>query len=438
MLPCLQTPSFSKKYPEANTLEKKTLAQYASVNPKEVKFKTSHFSVYVVGTTQTATYNFMVGTTLKQTQIVLNGESLLAPETPVAPAGQRFTGWYIQGQTLPVVFNQAVTVSSTATFTATAQFESVWYVFFNYDGLIVATKDVAPGATTNASGVPLVITIPGQVLSHWSTLVGGSAFDFTTPINANTNLYAVLSSSWVVSFNSQGGSPVMPDYVINGATAIQPAPPTRVGYTFNYWSATSAGGSFNFSANPITANTTLYAIWTAKTVNYSVVYWQQNAEDNGYTYFETKTKTGLTGSNASFDPSTYIGFTLNTTLTNAPANNVVIKGDGTTVKNVYYDRNVWTFKIEWKSNPGITWTTMSTTSVKFGQSTAPWYNAAVAAHYGYRWLIARGSSTSYSEAPDMPNNNLTVSGEYSGNTAFTIHYIEKNTTTSIAMIIITG
>ncbi|MDD2528335.1 MAG: InlB B-repeat-containing protein, partial [Lentimicrobiaceae bacterium] len=421
---------FSKKYPEINTRDHKSLAQYASINPNEIQFKTAHFSVYAVGTTQTATYNFTVNSAVQQTQIVLNGESLIEPETPTAPAGQRFAGWYVQGETSPVVFNQAVTVSSTSTLTVNAQFESVWYVFFNYDGVLVATKDVAPGTTTDASGVPLVVKVLGKVFSHWSTTVNGPAFDFNTPINANITLYAVLADSWIVSFNSQGGSPVMPAYVTNGATATPPANPTRVGYTFAHWSTSIGGAAFNFST-PITASTILYAVWTAQTVNYSVVYWQQNAEDNDYTYYETKTRTGLTGANATYATESYTGFALNSTLTNAPANNPVIKGDGTTVKNVYYDRKVYTFTIEWKSKSGNTWTTFSTTQVKYGQSTAPWYNAAVAAHFGYRWLIARGSSTSYSEAPDMPNNHLTVSGEYAGDTPWTIHYMEKNTTTSI-------
>ena len=195
---------FSKKYPETNVLKNKDLMQYASVNSTVIQFNTSHFSVYAVGTTLTATYNFMVGTTLQQTQIVLNGESLLAPETPVAPAEQRFTGWYIMGQASPIVFNQAVTVSSTATLAVNAQFESVFYVFFNYAGEIVATKDVvAPATTTDASGVPLVVTIPGKVFSHWSATENGpTAFDFNTSITANTTLYAVLADRWVVDRKS--------------------------------------------------------------------------------------------------------------------------------------------------------------------------------------------------------------------------------------------
>ncbi|MDY0344795.1 MAG: InlB B-repeat-containing protein, partial [Lentimicrobium sp.] len=422
--------SFSKKYPAAKAQEKMAVAQYANVHPKDIQFKTSHFSVYVVGTTQTATYNFLVNGILEETQIVLNGESLLEPEMPVAPTGKRFTGWYVQGQTVPVAFHQAVSVPATITYAVNAKFEDVWYVFFNYNGELVATKDVVPPATTtSASGIPLVINVPGKVFSHWSATVDGPVFNFNTSITANTTLYAVLTDRWVVTFNTQGGSPLMPEYIIDGQNATPPVNPTKIGFAFTHWSETIGGPAFNFSS-PITGSKTLYAVWTPQTVNYTVVYWQQNAGDNEYAYFESRSRTGVTGSVASFQTLSYTGFTLNTVKTNEAINNVNVKGDGSTVKNVYYDRNVWTFTVEYK-NSSNQWITISATPVKFGQSTALWYNAAVNANPGYRWLIARGSTTSYSEAPDMPNKNLTISGEYSGNTPFTIHYMEKNTNITI-------
>ncbi|MDD3743564.1 MAG: InlB B-repeat-containing protein, partial [Lentimicrobiaceae bacterium] len=423
--PAMDDFSFSKKYPAVKVDNNAATLQHAHVNSNEIRFNTAHFSVYVVGVTPTATYNFMVDGTLQETQIVLNGESLLEPEMPVASAGKRFTGWYIQGFTTPLTFHQAISVSTTQTYTVNAVFETVWHVFFNYNGELVATKDVvAPATTTSAAGIPLVVNVPGKVFSHWSLNVDGTAFNFSTPITSNTTLYAVLTDRWVVTFNTQGGSALMPEYVVNGQNASQPGNPTKVGFSFSHWSETIGGSAFNFST-PITAAKTLYAVWNPVAVNYTVVYWQQNAEDDDYTYVESVTRTALTGSAATYNATSYTGFTLNSTKTNAPINNVIVKGDGSTLKNVYYDRNVWTFKMEYK--PNNQWLVISTSSVKYGQSTRPWYDAAVNANPGYRWLISRNSTTSYSEAPDMPNSNLTVSGLYSGNVAWTIHYKEYQT-----------
>lgn len=106
---------FSKKYPEINTRENRDIAQYASLNPNEIQFKTSHFSVYAVGTTQTATYNFMVSTTLQQTQIVLNGESLIEPETPTALSVPRSRTSVLRSKVLHAVNEMVEAVVSRTT-----------------------------------------------------------------------------------------------------------------------------------------------------------------------------------------------------------------------------------------------------------------------------------------------------------------------------------
>lgn len=56
----------------------------------------------------------------------------------------------------------------------------------------------------------------------------------------------------------------MPEYVLNGTNATQPATPTREGYTFARWSETIGGTTpFDFST-PITGIKTLHAVWTRK------------------------------------------------------------------------------------------------------------------------------------------------------------------------------
>lgn len=81
------------------------------------------------------------------------------------------------------------------------------------------------------------------------------------------------AGSLVITFDSQGGSAVAPGGVNSGASiSAAPTAPTRAGYAFSGWSATSAGSVIAFPyAHGQTSSFTLYAIWTANTllVSYS-------------------------------------------------------------------------------------------------------------------------------------------------------------------------
>jgi uncharacterized repeat protein (TIGR02543 family) len=103
----------------------------------------------------------------------------------------------------------------------------------------------------------------------WTAASGGTQWSFTTPITAATTLYAHWKNVWAVTFDSQGGSSVAPQSVVDGASATAPADPTRSGYFFDgWWTADSGGSLWNF-ASAVTAAKTLYAHWTiGRTVSF--------------------------------------------------------------------------------------------------------------------------------------------------------------------------
>ena len=180
------------------------------------------------------------------------------------------------------------------------------------------------------------------------------------------------------------------------------------------------------------ADATLFALWQAATVDYTVVYWQENADDAGYSYKEKADKAGLTGASATYAGKSYTGFSLNTAMTNAAA--VTIAGDGTTIRNVYYSRNTYTLTFTNKHGPSSFTRTFS--GIKYGASVKPQWilmttNSAEGNFEGYNWYIAKNSGICYSEAPAMPNNNLTVYGEHGTGNYFTVNYVETGTTTQI-------
>lgn len=71
------------------------------------------------------------------------------------------------------------------------------------------------------------------------------------------------SSTWTVSFDSNGGSAVSDiEDVEDGATISAPTAPTRTNYTFVGWYKEEAlTNAWSFSSDTVTADTTLYAKW---------------------------------------------------------------------------------------------------------------------------------------------------------------------------------
>ena len=83
---------------------------------------------------------------------------------------------------------------------------------------------------------------------------------------------------------------------------------------------------------------TLTAHWKAAKVSYTVIHWWENADDNEYSFHESETKTGLTGTEVNATAKSYNGFTAQ------PVTKKTIKGDGSTIVSVYYKRNVYEVK----------------------------------------------------------------------------------------------
>ncbi len=151
-----------------------------------------------------------------------------------------------------------------------------------------------------------------------------------------------------MTFNSNGGSAVasIEDLSYN-ASITAPTAPTKTGYTFVGWYKDEAlDQAWNFSSDTVTADTTLYAKWTANTnTAYTVQHWQQNldagSDENAenYTCVDTENGTGTTGASVTPAVKAYEGFT-------APnAQTVTIAADGSTVVNYYYTRNSYTVSL---------------------------------------------------------------------------------------------
>ena len=152
----------------------------------------------------------------------------------------------------------------TATFTVT---------FNSNGGSAVAPRNVTSGALVPQPANP---TKGGFVFAGWFTDDGTfiMPWDFTfDTVSANITLYAkwnpIPVGSFVVHFVSNGGTPVPSDQIIlSGNLASPPPAMTYPGRTLAGWYRDD--GTFvllwNFAANTVTSDVTLYAKWDSKVV----------------------------------------------------------------------------------------------------------------------------------------------------------------------------
>lgn len=167
-------------------------------------------------------------------------------------------------------------------------------------------------------------------------------YDTTTRIAADGSTEVEIyydRNYYLLSLDLDGGWGADPIYARYGAV-IGLSSPTKPGYTFAGWNPDAP-------ANMPAGNQTLKAQWTpVNSVNYTVVFWYENANDDGYSYAGNLTKSAAPGASVSsgqFSGASFTGrdashFTYNA----AKAETVTVNGDGSTVVNVYFNRNLYT------------------------------------------------------------------------------------------------
>lgn len=218
-----------------------------------------------VPNTYTVTFESNGGSAVTE-QIVNEGAVATAPGAPMLE-GYTFSGWYSDSElTIPYGFTEGVmaNVMLYAKWT-----KNSYTVSFNSNnGSSVISQSVSEGDTAIVPDPP---TRAGHVFEGWYSNAGLSeAYNFTTPVMANLTLYAKWTAIYTVTFNSNGGSSVNSQNMEYGGNAMEPAVPTRDGYTFNGWySDAGLNEAYSFMTS-VTGNLTLYAKWTfnSRTVSF--------------------------------------------------------------------------------------------------------------------------------------------------------------------------
>lgn len=287
--------------------------------------------------------------------------------------------------------------------------------------------EIRNGNTGDAVGETLEKHYPGFYSLKYDATVK-IAGDESTVVEVKYDRYYYL-----INFNLDGGYGVEPIYARYGAP-INVGTPEKPGYTFTGWSE-EIPKTMPVIENPLSFK----ASWKKGTAGFTVVFWYENANDNGYSVAGTLTPAnvapGTQKSSGDYQNQSFEGrddkhFTYNTD----KAETVTVKGDGSTVLNVYYTRNTYTLKFrELTCNSWNPFHSHNDNCYKVIKTITAKYQADIHSNFPIKsgnstilWSVPDGCSsfkpeTYLASINEMPGEDITFN-EYDKVSAATIYY----------------
>ena len=397
-------------------------------------FDADHFSIYVItneNKVPLTTFNFVANGTTVSTQIVKSGDTLIAPTAPDM-IGQAFVGWVDEAGNSFTGFGKQAEITETTTRTITARYEAALYVYFlNPDGSqIMRTEKVGDHKAHNFTAVSYEVDSTHKLVG-WAAQVNGTdniAGKIAVPADqTSVNVYAIIKEGYWVSFNSDGGSIVDSQFVLHGDKLVlgKDTTPTKPGYTFDGW---YNGLTKVENGATVTSPMTLTAHWKAAKVSYTVIHWWENADNDEYSFHESQELQGLTGATTTAAAKSYTikgknihgEDTSDKVFTATTIEQKTIKGDGSTIVNVYYKRKMYTMHFKERSNSRKDYTTITK---KWGQSISkeewPTYDG------NGNWQISSSRYLAFTSSMPMKDSTLwSTSGYYTHKAYYYVRNIE--------------
>ena len=334
-----------------------------------------------------------------------------------------------------------VNTSEAKTYTVTYRPAEVDFTVKHYrqnvsnDGYTLANTETKKGYTESAVGEGLAKTDDAGFYSLLYDTTTKIAADGSTVVEIYYDRYYYL-----MNFNLDGGYGVEPIYARYGA-AINVGTPTKPGYTFDKWTPAVP------TAMP-DKNTSYTASWKIGKSGFTVVFWYENADDDGYSVAGTYTPADVAPGtqkksddykNQSFTGRDNTHFTYNAT----KAETVTVKGDGSTVLNVYYTRNTYTLKFReftcdkwYHSHSDSCYETVKTITAKYGADISGEFKKApfTTTYNGRAWKCTDSSKFSYAlqTLDRMPGFDATFNlYDKSSNQKKTIYYYVQKVGTTV-------
>ena len=285
-----------------------------------------------------------------------------------------------------------------------------------YTAAGVAGENVAE-ADLNAATAKVELTMGKEKgVVGWSTTQDSNTPDASiTFVAGDTYVYPVVKTGFWVTFNTDGGDYVAPKFQMGTPLDLSTITPTRNGYTFDGWYIDGQ------KVTSVSAEATVTAHWNANSkTEYTVIHWQENADDNEYSSKDIEIKSGTTGAKTaatakSSKDEDYQGFTAQ------KIEQKTIAGDGSTIVNVYYKRDVYNVKFYSYSgflSPSREYTSLRITE-KYGANIRdkwPTYKGS------NTWSTSDGGSTSQVNIDTMPLGGDEFYGPKTGSGSETAYY----------------
>ena len=304
-------------------------------------------------------------------------------------------------------------VTVVVTYSGAARNYTVKHLFQNVEGTAYAEDEALRETLEGTTGL--------DTAAQAKTVEGFTALPITQVKVASSGETVVEvkydRNSYLLTWNTDGGSYIEPQMLKYGAAVSAPADPTKVGYTF-------AGWDFVPETMPAAA-TTVTAQWANATqASYQVVYWGENLT-GGYDYLYADKATGAVGGNIPYSTSLTAsrmpqgleaaGFELDSAKS---AGNVEITADGSAVKNVYFSRKTFTisfYRQSWVGWPDFEYKWVEDTSLritaKYGEDVSARWEAACEDD---GWGPNKNDNIQYTLIANMPAENLTMYEKSSG------------------------
>ena len=190
------------------------------------------------------------GSPAPSSQFVNNGGRVTKPADPFK-TGAAFSGWTLNGSN----YNFNAPVTSDILLVAVYDFDTCTVTFNSDDGTLLSSETVVYGGLATKPADP---DKAGHTFSGWK--LGNAAYNFNTPVTSDLELVAVYDVAvYTVTFDSAGGTVILPESVIHDGFATKPADPDNPGFTFVRWNLGTDEYDFN---TPVTSDLTLVAEYT--------------------------------------------------------------------------------------------------------------------------------------------------------------------------------
>ncbi len=232
-------------------------------------------SPVLAGFTLTAKFDFEYTVTIDvngatTTQTIRNGQTVTEPETPTAPQGKYFVGWYV-GET-----EYDFTTPVTEGFTITAKFDFEYTVTIDVNGT-TTTQTIRNGDTVTQPETP---TAPqGTRFVGW--FVEDDEYGFSTPVTESFTITAKFINIYNVVFKNTDGTPIQENNNIDEGEVVSytgSVTPTKeqdaqYTYTFSGWYDEEGDVEYAIDDNiPVETNLVLTPVFTPNIRSYQVTF----------------------------------------------------------------------------------------------------------------------------------------------------------------------